>query len=517
MPYGDGEAEDRRQHQEDRLRVVLEIHDEIARAWMAEQMDDELLSAKGVPDLSVNTMLFNGRQMSALYDEAPDVAHADDSAAVLVGPGGFLDDSGFWSGQQWTQLIALTVGDCIRVPEVVEDEDTGELTFQVRHVYPSNVWVRAAASRTSRAVELWELRIRPIKDATGAKHDQYAWDVYRIDGAAPYYRVMVPGGTGDGGYEDKTQEVHGRTFEGPGYVWRVAGQPFIPHVFYSAVPDGYLLHSGYNRGAYHGCLNSILHWTGLNRSMACTMVPFVLTWGLRPPSAKTKGAGSGEATNGLTLTPGAIAFCAIDEKNGGVAPGVVQITPGPYLETLLKGATEYEVQQGGRWGAGESSAQKSGSSPWSGAALTISNHDRRYGQRKMRPSFERQDKVFLRNSAAVLMAWNLARDVPLTGYSITYHEIPLTPEEQQQTREQLDWEQTHGLISDVERYCRLPPGASKETAQKAIVTAALEQRRLNQTINDSLAAAGLAPPEDEDPIEPDENDPTTTTTPEGEE
>lgn len=511
MPYGDQDAERRRQHQEDRLRVILEEHDQIAADWMAEQMDDELSAAKGPPDLSVNTLLFNGRQQSALYDTSPDAAHADDAAQALIGPGGYLDSAGYWTGQQWTQLVAVTVGDCIRVPEVYQDGD--QRVFLARHVMPHNVWVRASAADPRRAVELWELRIRTIDDGQGNQVDRYAWDVYRIDGPSPYYRVLVPGGSDESGYEDRTQEVHKRTFEGTGYIWRLRGVPFVPHVFFSAVPDGYLMHAGYNRGAYHGAMNSIFHWTGLNRAMGCTMMPFLLCWGIKAPGTKTRAAGTSQATQGLTILPGSLVFCAIDPENGGIAPGTKEITPGPYLETLLKGAIEYEVQQGGRWGAGESSAQKSGASPWSGAALTISNHDRRLGQRKMLPAFQVQDLLFLRNAAAVLMAWGMARGLPTDGYSITYHEIPLTPEEQEQERLQLDWEESKGIISKIARYQRLHPGASVETAKQALIQAALQDADLEAAIEEALTAAGYDPEEDKDDTTPDpDEDPDTTTT-----
>lgn len=499
MPYGDADANLRAQRQSDRYAVLTEQHEELARAWIEQHVEPDFAGVLGIPDLSVNTLATNSQQSSALYDSPAMVQHPESRADVLIGPNGYLAD--YWVGQQWCQYLAVGIGDWIRVPEVVDGRLVG------RHVSPANVYVVTDPRDPRRAIELWELRTRsvPREDGEGTE-TAYVWDRWMLadpDRAGePSYRILVPASAG--GYRDVTAAVEGREFWGPiapasatsrgsGYPWRLGGVPFIPHVFYSPVDDGQLLHPTYRRGVYHGTLNAIMHWTAVKRALLSTSGEMVLTFGLKLPEGKVQDGGKKETRRTLQVTPNAVVQCAHDEQSGANAPNVWKIGPGQNLEVIVRTASEYEAQQRKRWGAGESSATRTGASPWSGAALTISNHDRREAQRRMEPCFRRADLEYITKAVGALKAaGKLDGDFPESGYSITYASIPLTPDEQKQEREQLDWEEASGLLSPTQKYMRLHPGSSVEAAERAIVQAAIEQARTKHEIDLALAAAGLA-------------------------
>lgn len=470
--------------QRERLQIAQGQWDEILHDWVAEHVDEQVMAAAwGKVDTSVNVLGDICRQLTTpgLYGRRPTVRHRTADVDAFSGPEGLLERAGWYTRGQRLQYLTMCLGDMF----VRFSAYRGRLVY--RFAYPHDVFVRVAEEDPTEIVELWELRERCFRlGAEQTPTDRYTWDVYDLrDPENPTFRTYLPGGE-DGLERDVTQEVHGETFDGDAYPWRnAAGQPQIPYVHYqdadAGQPWNHMLRAGITRGTMNAALyasytgNCARHATGSN----------VIVYGLEMPGTKAGRGGDSSAASSpfVPVTPGAMLFLA---QIQGQTPGVVEVGPGVNLPDVAAFAMGYEQAQAVRWGLPASEVTRQAANPTSAAALSISNEGKRDVSAQVEPMFRRCDLRALEVAAMVCRLHELGA-FPESGYTIAYQQIPRTPDEEANRRERLQWELANGLISQLDVYVQLNPGATREDASAALRLVEEDQAAIRAS---SLAATG---------------------------
>ncbi|MEM6931852.1 MAG: hypothetical protein AAF602_33275, partial [Myxococcota bacterium] len=209
------------------------------------------------------------------------------------------------------------------------------------------------------------------------------------------------------------------------------------------------------------------------------------------------------------IEPGTVDY---HEAVDGQTPFVHEISASDNLPAIQEFAEAYEMRQAVRFGINPSDMSRMSANPSSAAALMVSNEGKREFSHQVAPVFRRADLELIRNAAVVLRAGAIG-DYPEEGYSIRYHEIPRSPQEVADERDDLAWKQERGLMSQVDVYRQLNPGTSVEVAFQALVDAAVIQKKLEEAIREATGAPEPPePPVDPDPnpdpnADPDSNDP----------
>ena len=169
---------------------------------------------------------------------------------------------------------------------------------------------------------------------------------------------------------------------------------------------------------------------------------------------------------------------------------VKEVGPGSNLVSLATFTQGYSAQMLTRAGLSSPDAQRTHANPTSGAALYISNKDKREAARRIEPSFRRSDIELLEKLGAMLDVVN-AESVPVSGYSITYQHPAESPQEEEDRRKDIDWKTANGMMSRIDAYIELHPGTTREAAIRALVRVAQDEEELNRLI-------GEPPPEEEE-------------------
>lgn len=480
-----------------RYAIMTEDFEELLKQWMGTRVDPQRLAAWGPPDTSSNVLSDMCRQFSTpgLYGSRPDVFHADPTNQALVGPNGHMDRAGYWTMMQWVQYLAIGMGDWL----VRADADSAGLSFRL--VAPQDVWIYSDQDRPDRPIVLWELRLRFLKlpgDSEGAW--VYAWDQYDVgekDAAGvhtrePSYRVVRCSDDLD----VSNYFLGPVALSGEAYPYRdEVGAPFLPFPIYRAVDSKQAWNHLHKVGATRGTLNAATHWTYAGHAARDASGKVVMCVGLAPIAGDSQNVGDPSMIRSVQLSPGSILYHAALPEATQVM--IQEVGPGGNLDEVAAFAHGYEARQLARWGISADDVQKSSADPASGAALFISRQSKREYASQVKPLFERADLEAIRICAALLRL--AVVDVfAETGYSISYAEIPKSPQEEAAERDNLDWDITHGHASELDAYRRRHPGTRDEDAVAALTKAAVDKASLAKSITDALAAAGLTPAVDAD-------------------
>ena len=493
MPNPDDDL--RARQQRDLYCVLTNSHDDIAELWFQEHVHDEVIAVWGAPDIgSANSLADGSSQLSVLYVEEPTVLHRDPSGMALVET--YMPD--YWVGQQWTQYCTLGIGEWLR--HVKWDDATEQLVF--RHVRPDNCYVVTTSAEPTKPIALAELRL--YQDSEGNWY--YAWDVHDCQKPDdPVFRIIK------GDIDEFCRPLEGAEIvqekRGAEYPARNAdGKGVVPYGTYRWQDIGEMWSFQLQRGAYHSTLTASLYWTGVRRAAVHSSGPHCKTVGLKPPGGMNK-AGTQDASISRPILPGSTEYCVMDPEYKGGTPQLWEISPGDHLGDIVSLATEYGVRSLMRFGIDGSDVSRQSAAPESGLALFLHSKVKRQFQRRVAPLFRRSDQHVLYIASAVLRVQGV--EVPEDGYSITYYEIPESPQEEKERRERLAWKREHGLLNDVDLYIDEHPGADREAAMASIIRNKLEQRRLEQRLREVLEAEGLA--DDPPPQKPEPTQPNTTT------
>lgn len=451
--------DDRATYQTARRQMLEDRYDVVLRDWVGLHVDPEVLEAQwGSVDTSANPIADICQQLTTpgLYGRRPVVRHAA-GADDLIGPGGHLDRSGWYTRGRHLQYLTLGLGDMFVRFSITNDG----LRLAARMVYPAEVWTRTAADEPSRIVELRELRLREIDDEL-----RYTWDVFDLDAGRYAIHLADEGDLGD----DVTPRLGGERagYEGERYPWRDAsGQAVIPYVHYQDTDTGLAWNHRLRAGAHTGTLNTGLYASYTGHCARHATGSHVMAWGLNPGQVESRqrlSGPDGPPMRFAPITPGAISFL---EATPGVPQGVVEIGPGANLPDLAAFNSSYERQQLVRFGLNNDSLTGGSSNPASASALMVSNESKRDMSAMMEPAFRRADLDALHVASIVCRAGGLG-DYPETGYTVSYFQIPRTAGEKQDRREEQDWELAHGLISLIDVYVERNPGSTREDAAREL-------------------------------------------------
>jgi hypothetical protein len=148
-------------------------------------------------------------------------------------------------------------------------------------------------------------------------------------------------------------------------------------------------------------------------------------------------------------------------------------------------------------GLGQASVEKVSANPASGAALHISDRQRREYQERIEPLFRASDLELLSKAAAVLNRAT-GTDYPESGYSIVYHRPPRSPGEEKDARERDEWLVSNGYRSKVDVYRARYPGLTSDDAvedlrriarEEAIIASGAVDEDLVEAVDDLESAA----------------------------
>jgi len=462
-----------------RYQLLDEDHDQLVTDWVEVHIGKDRSRAWGQPDTSLNTLSHISRQLSTpgLYGSRPDVRHLDAAAAPLIDPGGILDLAGLWTRMQRVQYLANGMGDFFLAPGL----SRGRLVL--RNVLPQNVVLWSEADAPSVVSGFWELRLRylPTLDEW-----VYAWDAYDIGAdREPSFRVLAGSPGGDGSYLDLTTlATRGPALVGDAYPYRIDGEPIIPRGHWRSVDSGKLWNDLEKRGAARGALNSILYKTYAGHCARDASGSTVFVGGLQPIGGTTPvGDGSGMLT--VDLEPGTALYhdTILDQT-----PFVQEVGPGANLQDVANFSTAYAIEQMIHWGLNPADIQRQHANPSSGQALFLSSKQKREMAAMVEPLFRQSDLHMLGVIVAYMRAMQVlgAESLPATGYSITYAEIPESPDEERGRRDLDDWQAERGMLGKVELYQRWHPGSSHADAVSAYVQAARDNAEISEAINLSL-------------------------------
>ena len=434
---------------------------DVVSAWMQQHLGTAA-DMVGPPDVSANTLLVAATQLSTpgLYGLGePSITHLAPSATGLLS---WISRAGIWTKMQATQKYVFGVGDWVLAFEV-EGQN-----LVIRPAYPHRLWTRTDTVDASRLLELWELRYCQV--SPGSPDYAWFWFCWRIDGV-PCQWVMdseqKPCSNLHLLVGDSYAPVDG--LSGDAYPYRYAdGTPFIPFQFYSDSDTGNLWNLSGRRGARVGALNSIVLSTyGLRAALAAAVPPMVAI-NLQKPAGNQRGLSQGtingepSSSDSIPVVPGSLLFLqeAPDSKG---SPSVTFPQGGNNLQALSQYIDGYVQGQLSRLGLAGDQVQRNTSNPTSAGALSITQSAKRMVAAMVAPFFRRCDLSALKKLAALARIAGVG-DWPEEGFSISYQQIPLSPDEEKAQREQETHDKDLGLISSVDLWLRRHPGQSREEA-----------------------------------------------------
>lgn len=188
------------------------------------------------------------------------------------------------------------------------------------------------------------------------------------------------------------------------------------------------------------------------------------------------------------ITPGAMEHFNIKD---GQTPFVHEVGPGANLDMVREFADHYEMKQATRWGLNPSDLARTASNPTSAAALMVGNQGKREFSAQVTAIFRRKDLQSIEHAAIVIRAAG-GPIYPERGYSAQYFQIPKTPAEQKEQRDQLTWEKDEGQMSEIDLYRRLHPGTTEADAMAGLVKIAVDNARLEAMIADQVSTIPTA-------------------------
>lgn len=465
----------------ERHRLLLDDAEGLAREYLIAKAGEEKARLFGLPDLSANPLASVCRQLSTpgLYGVEPSVYHGAEPDAVDR----LLEQTraaGLFSKLQRVQYLALGLGEYLIRLDV--PSSVGRLT--VRLVSPACVYAEGTADLPDVPVRIWELRCRWYE-----KEWKWAWDRYDIsDPEKPSYSVIEADCNDADADLSRFYLDPAGALVGEAYPFRYAdGRPFLPWVVYRAADTGCMWNYLDKRGATVGTLNTIALSTYANHAALGASGRSVLCVNVAPiGDVRAAGSDVSQTTRprSVSLLPGTWVFS--EQTRDGAQPLVQEIGPGQDLQVLSDYAAAYESNQSIRAGLNPADATRAHANPTSGAALSITNRGRREFARQVTPQFRRADLEAIGKIAALCRLAGVAT-LPESGWSIVYAEIPDGPEEAADERDQIAWEQDRSLLSPVDAYLRLHPGADREAAFRALAQVAADRRRIEQ---EAAAASG---------------------------
>tara|TARA_R110000803_G_scaffold41845_2_gene89887 strand:- start:823 stop:2412 length:1590 start_codon:yes stop_codon:yes gene_type:complete len=448
---GDNDAEVMRQQQRER-RNVLEgkwldsLIDELSQQFVGVRQ-----MVMGKPTMARNLARTIYRQLSALYDQPPEIGHhdahdSDEAHEAVETYSAQLNRARLWQMGTRLQQRTLFIREGCMAVDIIEDNGVPRLAF--RDVPVDYLYIEASVDDPARPALLMEAvpRVMISTDSTGKVTRTKRWtlDSFDLRGDVPEFRVLLPGGGSDPVDITKTifPEMPEGGFTGDAYPFRWtqgdrAGSPYIPHVIYHAEATGRIWDA----------------WSGIEALEATKIVAVLWTFWLHAVrdaswaqrwtvNAHLRG-GSLEGDDkdftrhaNVPADPSSIMQFATGDPMQSAQMG--QWDPAVDPERLEVAVSSFERGTAAHFDLSTGDFQKQSSE--SGYAIALKRQSVREAQARMRPQFEAGDVELLAKGAALsnVRGLNGETQLPEDGWRVAYKRLPMSEEERRGASDLID-------------------------------------------------------------------------------
>jgi hypothetical protein len=427
---------------------------------------------RGIGELEVaqNALEYLCRELSVLYEYEPGVNNPrpGDIATLRTE----LRLMNLWGILGEVQYFTLGLRNML-VRVDIEGEGEEARAF-ARMVFPDHVHCDVAPTRPSQPQAVREWRLRTIEGAEG----WYLDDLSIADSKNPFYRVWRH--TGEGALIDVTKEVLGGEFSGDAYPYRdQEGKPLLPYVAYHARQPA----QGFWRSFE---LSEVVEGT-LSLAVCDGFVVHVMIdaghpqrWAanVRVVGAEASNDDGGERQE-IVTDPATLLMFESDTGDDERPPAQIlvgQFQPGGDPEMLNRTLEARKAALVTAFGVPPGDLLRtSGEGGVSGVALALSNEGKRAAQRRSANVHRDSDQRLVRLIACLLNRFRGTPAYAEWGYSISYTELPLSPQERLARQQEIDFQMARGLMSQLQAYRLLHPGLSETDA--AVELAAIKAEK----------------------------------------
>jgi hypothetical protein len=434
-----------------RKRLILGAWHQDLERELAKHLPPDRREAWGPADLSSNPFEQITRQLAVLYHENPTVTHSSGDISALIGREGLATTAGLWPLMQRAQQLVLGMREAVIRIDVIPARKEIALAarLQYRIVTSDLVYMEAHPDQPDVPVYYQELRLR-MKD--GESH--WIADVIDIrDPRNPSYKLYKVQQGGKLGIE-VTDQYMGAQLEGSSYPYRNKdGAPILPLVLYHAEKTGHLWDPYTGSSSVRGSLvSSTLYtmWVHLVRD-SCWAQKYCA--GLSVAGLNQMDQDQVARRSAISTDPSSILVFAQDpDAQGQPLIGTFNVPVDP--STLLSSISNYETRVALAAGLNAADISRQSGDPRSGYALAVSRSGQREAQRKQAPIQRMGDEELLAKSAMMANRF-LGTNLPESGYRVSYHSMPLSPDEIKAQREDIIGKMNAGLMSPVQAIMEL--------------------------------------------------------------
>jgi hypothetical protein len=442
------DEQERWSHTALRKRMIIgaweqDLEDELARHLPADRRE-----AWGPADLSSNPFEQITRQLSVLYHEVPAVTNLNGDISALTAREGLVTQAGLWQLMQRAQQMVIGLRESairIDVNPHVQGAPTIAPGIQYRIVTPDLLYCEAHPDQPDIPVYYQEARLREFEGKP-----IWVADVLDIrNPKEPIFGMFEIGKDGSLGKDMSVEFMGHPTHRGEDYPYRDGdGNPFLPVVLYHAEKTGFLW-DAYNASqmVYGSLTSAVLYsmWVHLVRD-ACWSQKYVA--GLSVAGLSQIDQNEIARRSSIATDPSSIlVFTQDPDAQGQPLVGSFSIPTDPHA--LLESISKYEMRVGLAAGLSPSELSRTNGDPRSGYALAVSKSGQREAQKKFAPVFRLGDEELLAKTAMLANRF-LNTSLPESGYRVSYHSMPLTPDEMRAQREDIIAKMQASLISPVQ-------------------------------------------------------------------
>jgi len=439
-------------HTRRRRRLLYSMQEMDLRRAIQEHVGSTRAKVWGAPDLSANPYLSLWETVSRMYAESPAIFGMDETAAVVA-------EAGYWSLMQRGQRDTLALRELGMAIEIIDGKPV------YTPLFPDLLEGVAAPGEPSQPVRLTYTRTHP-----GVGWVRVTWDLEN-----EIYEARKPDGT------DVSEEVLGGIFRGKSYPFRDAdGAAIMPVVLYHAAETGTLWDAHTGAEIVEGSLLLgvyLTYWGHVVRTCAWAQR---YTAGVEIDGAEVDSDNPSTTTREIIPDPATVLQMRASEDGG--QPVIGQWAPPVDPDVLIGAIRTYEERLVESAGLRVDVTRQS-SDIRSGYSLAVQRDAIREAQRVYEPLFARSDALVLTKTAQLL-------GLPVEPVRIEYRGLPISPQERRAMVDEVRELRDAGLMTRVEAWMRLHPGATEDDALASIAAMSAE------TAPDQLNGAQVAAAKD---------------------
>ncbi len=443
-PQDASEAE-RWTHTARRRRLLYSRHEDDVRDAIKAHVGGERAKVWGHPDRSANPYLSLWEQSARMYAEPPEIRGMGLTVQAAAA-------AGLWSLMQRVQRDTLGLREMAVAVELVD----GRPVYYP--MFPDQLEGRAAPGDPGQPVVLTHTREEP-----GLGWVRVTWSIE--DPANPYYeaRKVRQSVTADqfGDEEDVSRQVLGGEFHCQAYPFRDAsGAPIMPVVFYHAAETASLWDPYTGQEIVEGSILLGIYLTYFGHVIRTS------AWAQRYAAGVDLGvdevnadAGDASPTREIIPDPSRVLLLRADDEQAGqiiIGQWAPPVDPLQLIQAIRIYA-DWLVQAAGL----RTDVTKQSSDIRSGYSLAVARDAIREAQRVYEPLFARADTRLLTVTAQLL-------GQPVEDLRITYRGLAVSPQERRALIDEVTSLRDAKLMSRVEAWQRLHPGASDSEARTAL-------------------------------------------------